>query len=308
MFTKMPSSPDIPLSPLVTKVTTALLDDLRSSRPGARLPSENAVAAGHGVSRTTVRAAFECLRGVGLVATDDRVRRLARRVSATDYPPSSEEAIPKDQAARRHLLDALADGSIRPGDTIGERAVARALGCSTAPVREAFLVLSAMGLFRKDDSRQWKAAALDERQARELTELRQLLEGHGLRKLLDAPPAARPLARLRELRTITSALADAPEPRSERIIDTDIALHRLILEASGNRLIVERNRFIYALIEFQLRNPRFTVERGRLGLRQHLRIIDAILAADPTAAGDALRHHLDSALETLLMLRSEEGS
>ena len=55
--------------------------------------------------------------------------------------------------------------------------------------------------------------------------------------------------------------------------------HHIILEAPDNKILLERNEFMYALVEFQLHNEKFSVERARLGLKQHIYILEAILRA-----------------------------
>jgi DNA-binding FadR family transcriptional regulator len=83
------------------------------------------------------------------------------------------------------------------------------------------------------------------------------------------------------------------------MLDLDLEFHRLLLDAADNPLLKERADFIYIIVEFQLVNPRFQAGRGRLGLSQHLDILDAILAGDLPAAERHLVYHLQSAEETL---------
>ena len=49
-------------------------------------------------------------------------------------------------------------------------------------------------------------------------------------------------------------------------------------------LLKERAGFIYLIIEFQLLITFYSVEKGKLGIGQHLQIIDAILREDLPSA------------------------
>ncbi|MFL4475632.1 FadR/GntR family transcriptional regulator, partial [Paeniglutamicibacter sp. MACA_103] len=90
-------------------LTTGLVEHLREQissgliAPGEKLPSENALIAEHGVSRTVVREALTRLQAEGLVHT----RRGAGSFALT--PPASETGaqarVPRTLAERRQLLE-----------------------------------------------------------------------------------------------------------------------------------------------------------------------------------------------------------
>ena len=86
------------------------------------------------------------------------------------------------------------------------------------------------------------------------------------------------------------------------MLELDMEFHRLLLQASENRLLQERSNFIYIIIEFQLSNPLFKISRARFGLRQHLAILRAILRGDQPEAERHLRGHLQAADESFLAL------
>jgi DNA-binding GntR family transcriptional regulator len=94
----------------------------------------------------------------------------------------------------------------------------------------------------------------------------------------------------RELPQPDQATAQAAPPTRRQLVKDHLI---------ANPLLKERADFIYIIVEFQLVNPRFQAGRGRLGLSQHLDILNAILAGDLPAAERHLIHHLQSAEETL---------
>lgn len=93
----------------------------------------------------------------------------------------------------------------------------------------------------------------------------------------------------------THRLVGSRRPTIPDILRVDLAFHRLLLEAAGNSLLKERAGFIYLIIEFQLVSPFYSNAKGKLGLSQHLSIIEAILREDLISAERFLLDHLRSA-------------
>lgn len=298
----MPASDSVSHSSLVLNVRNHILDQLHTLSPGDRVPLEAQLAQECEVSRTTIRRSLQVLEDDGIITRRDSRRVLARKIRESDQASQPTTALPKDQEVARWLLTQIGQGKIRPGQKLSERGIAQQLGCSYAPVREALLTLSPLGLFQKSNRRQWQAVSLRPDQVREVCEMRQLVEQYGLSKLMQPQTFKVFQPKLRELRKTTEKLLQADDLDMSQFLKVDIQFHQHLLEATGNKLIVERHQFIYALIEFQLRNTRFTQDRAQLGLSQHLKILDAILRNSPSQALAHLQNHLESSEETLLRL------
>jgi DNA-binding GntR family transcriptional regulator len=293
-----PSSP----SPLVLKVRHLLLEQLARLHPGDRVPLETEIGAQCAVSRTTVRKALQSLEDDGIITRRDSQRVLVRAIRASDQIKLLPVHLPKDQEVARWLLGQVGQGKIRPGQRFSERAIARQLNCSCAPVREALLSLSPLGLFHKDNRRQWQALSPTHKLIRELTEMRLLVEDYGLAKLLEPEVLPHYRPDLKDLRRHTQQLLSPQDFDGAEFLKADIGFHQLLLKATDNELLAKRHQFIYAMIEFQLQNADFTSDRARLGLTQHLHLIDAILQGRNTDAHAALKDHLLTAQQTLLQL------
>jgi DNA-binding GntR family transcriptional regulator len=295
------------LSPLATHIHHQIAQRLRNLAPDEILPGEIELAAECGVSRTTVRKALQRMEGEGLVRMESGRRVLVRRTRPADLPKAVGEPVSRDQQVVRHVLEQIGSGIIQPGDRISEKKIATALGFSTGPVREGLLSLAPLGLIRKRARRQWEAAALKGEQWDHLMELRQLVEEHCLKKLLQAKLSEEHRGFVNEHLQLTRRMSEASKIDLGELQELDMRFHQWLLNSAGNPVLTERHRFIYVLIEFQLRNSRFTEERARLGLKQHIAIMNAILTGDATEAILTLRAHLNSALNTLkaIALRTE---
>ena len=81
------------------------------------------------------------------------------------------------QEAVRMLREAIVSGALAPGERLNERAIARQMGISRVPVREAILQLEHEGLVISTHSRGSFVRYLDEQDVKEIFELRAVLEG-----------------------------------------------------------------------------------------------------------------------------------
>lgn len=290
------------LSLLAAHVQRQISGKLRDMAPGEVLPGEVELAAECAVSRTTLRKALLKMESDGLIRTEGGRRIVVRRPRAGDLPKWSGEPVSRDRQVVQYVLEQIGCGTILPGDQISEKKIATALGFSTGPVREGLLSLAPTGLIRKRARRQWEATALTIQQWEDLMELRLLVEEHCLKKLFQGNIAKTSRAFIENHLRLTRQLSESAKIDMDELRDLDMTFHKWIIDSAGNSVLSERHRFIYLLIEFQLRNSRFTEDRARVGLGEHIAIMNAILTGDSTAAVLGLREHLASALATLKSL------
>lgn len=88
------------------------------------------------------------------------------------------------------LRDEILSGALRPGDIIVETSVARRLGSSHTPVREAIMQLIGQGFVETDSTRRRHVARYSARRASELVRLQGLLYQHGLLRAASRGSAA----------------------------------------------------------------------------------------------------------------------
>jgi DNA-binding GntR family transcriptional regulator len=172
--------------------------------------------------------------------------------------------------------------------------LAREFRVSTGVVREALLEIQPLGVFQKRDRYRWSVVSFDDAHIRHLREFREMVEIFALRQLFSRGAAA-PLDALAQNRQKTEALLADRQTTVRAILEVDLEFHRLLLESAGNPLLLDRAGFVYLIIEFQLVSPLFRLERGKDGLRQHLRIHRAIREHRAPAAERELRLHLRAA-------------
>ncbi|MFF7656600.1 FadR/GntR family transcriptional regulator [Streptomyces sp. NPDC007983] len=233
-------------------------------------------------------------------------------MSVTDDPwvPLRQGSI-ADLIAER-ILAAIKSEKLRPGDRLPpERELAARLGTSRPSLREALRSLRASGHV---DIRHGSGvyvtvppehhALRDAIASEELT----LIELFDMRELLEVPAtgwAARNqdrerVAKVTEAFHALDRCSRAAEVDWEELRQLDSAFHLRITEAAGNRFLTQTASLLQDLLargmQTTLRLPG-RLERSR---RDHERIHDAILAADPVAARKAAKAHIRGARRAAL--------
>src|SRR5207253_6186016 len=85
-------------------------------------------------------------------------------------------------AATELIREAIVDGRLEPGRRLKEEELARELGISRTPVREALLVLQSEGLVAAEPNRGATVRSHDAEDLDDLYQLRALLEGYAARR------------------------------------------------------------------------------------------------------------------------------
>jgi DNA-binding GntR family transcriptional regulator len=141
------------------------------------------------------------------------------------------------QGAADALRAAVLSGRLAPGAPVVEVALARALGISRAPLREAIRELLEEGLLVQQ--RAWggvTVAPLDATVARELYTLRTTLEIFAFELVWEHRGAAFRAA-LAERHTALTAAIDAGD--DEAAIAAELALHGVVFEQAGHGLLLQ---------------------------------------------------------------------
>lgn len=214
---------------------------------------------------------------------------MAARNSA---PPTTELARPARLADEVYnaLYARLMSHDIPPGNRIGIDGLARALGVSQTPVREALSRLEAQGLVIKEHLIGYSAAnQMEDEQLRQLYELRLLLEPFAAAQAAIRMTAAdkRRLAAVNdEMHAITGRRGYADFARK------DGQFHDMICAASGNHLLQEAVGRLHTHVHLFRRS--FHAQTTSVTNDEHDAILAAIRAGDAQAAEVAMRAHIET--------------
>ena len=186
-----------------------------------------------------------------------------------------------------YLLTAILAGEFPPGSRIIETRVARHLGVSQGPVREALRDLEALGLI---DTTPYQGARVRQPHKAELLEaydLRAVLESFGARlampRLSDAD--------LLDLEGFVSAMQEAARAGDENEqARVDVAFHSRIVALSGNQVLQRLWRFLEPVSRTHITYILPGVDADRIsGL--HVPILAALRARDAVSAEQAIHDH-----------------
>jgi DNA-binding GntR family transcriptional regulator len=194
-----------------------------------------------------------------------------------------------------HLLGAILAGHYPPHTRIVETRVARELGTSQAPVREALRGLEALGVVEILPFRGARVRRPSVAELLEAYEIRMELECLGVRLAVPRLTAA-DIADIEALHDAMRAAA-AQDDRHEVAVQ-DAAFHARILRAAGNATLerVWRSLEPFSRTYITLASPKASAA-WTAGL--HPPLLAAIQARDAEAAQAALRHHFAEAASRL---------
>ncbi|HMQ57857.1 MAG TPA: FadR/GntR family transcriptional regulator [Rhizobiaceae bacterium] len=204
----------------------------------------------------------------------------------------------------------IESGELAPGSRLPtEQQLASRLGVSRNVIREAVAQLRADGLVEARQGvgafvrapEQRDAIRIDRNALREPGNMQRLFE---LRSVLETEAAAIAATRRtpQQLDCIKSHLdrMGGEEKWEDGSIDADLAFHREIAAATGNG-------YIHTFVSFVCEQIRQTIYYARqtnplhdlvhINVGEHVRIYEALVAADPHMAAAAMRNHIHGAAQ-----------
>ena len=191
------------------------------------------------------------------------------------------------------LRDAISDGRIGVGERVREEEIARNLGVSRTPVREALQRLHQRGLLVFGAGRGLLVAELSQHQVLQLYAMREILEGSAARFAAQHADATD----IAILYRLQKELADA-KPDPLLLVTLNRRFHQAIYEAAHNQYLLQTLNMLHDLLAL-LNNATFRVPSRRAESdEEHRRIVAAIETRDPDAAEEEAREHIRQAQRT----------
>jgi len=222
-----------------------------------------------------------------------RSPRRARSARAADDSPEAPSAV---ELAYQAIKTDILSNRLRPGDAVPIEKYVKELRLSRTPVREATLRLEREGLIEIRARMGTFVSHLDLRQIRDLYRVRRLLEGEAAREAaLRAPIEA-----LEQLRWKLSTFSETGEIDTRGMSETGQRVHQLIVEHCENeqlrRLILSLQDHFTRFRSLSIKLP----EKVLSSHREHLAILDRLIARDPDGACAIIHQHFDHASQFLL--------
>lgn len=211
------------------------------------------------------------------------------------------------QTAYSSLRQMIIDWKLPPGAVLSEHQLAEQLQISRTPIREAILILRREGLVRNVPGESAVVTELSMREIIESFQMRSALESYAARLAAANPRSASLLGSVHEEMKRARGMVDRGE------VD---AYHRLseradslIAAAAENRYLSEALQALWVNVGRIRRVADVREARLYESVREHVEILDAILARDEDRAERASRAHLTASLNHVLrqLARIPEG-
>ena len=184
---------------------------------------------------------------------------------------------------------AVMDGSLLPGDSIDEAALADQHQVSRTPVREALIQLQAQGIAASLPRGGVIVAKMDLQQLLSLWELLAELEGVAAR-LACQRMTKDELSALVQHHEASTAIVDADDVAGWQ--DSNLGFHELIYRATRNPYLRQEVLRIRTRTGYYRKHAFGALGRIRASFEQHRLVVEALQRGDPDAAVKAMTDHM----------------
>jgi len=199
-------------------------------------------------------------------------------------------------AATELIREAIVDGRLPPGQRLKEEELARELGISRTPVREALLMLQAEGLVDAAPNRGAVVRSHDADDLEDLYQLRALLEGYAARRAAGNISEAA----VAGLRASCERFEKLMEGDVQELVRENLLFHNVILDASGSRRVAELVRKVIELPLVYRSYIWYSVDQRRISAHYHRQITRAFEARDGERAELVMKEHVFEARDILV--------
>ncbi len=213
--------------------------------------------------------------------------------------PSAETLADRAYAV---ILDAICDGTLKPGERLTQADVAERLNVSRQPVHNALQVLKAQGFVCETGRRGLAVASLDPALFEAIYQLRSAVDPLAVR----LATARLTKSDVEHGRALIERGVEAVARQGGAAVAADIEFHSWIYDLSGNALIVETMRLNWRHLRRAmgevLRHPPLSTRVWN----EHRAILDAMAKGDAERAALLMQGHVVSACEDVRAILTKE--
>ena len=192
------------------------------------------------------------------------------------------------------ILDALCDGTFKPGERLTQDDIAARLSVSRQPVTHALAVLKAQGFLVQSGRRGLTVTAVEPEFFEAIYQFRSAVEPLAVR-LAAQRLSKSAIVRGRSLVEHGRNLVVAGDARAT--LQADMDFHAFLYELSGNPIIGETMRLHWLHLRRAmgqvLRYPGMSISVWQ----EHSRILERMITGDAEGAADLMRRHVVDAFE-----------
>ena len=216
--------------------------------------------------------------------------------------PAPRRSISVRERAYLHIQQMVASGRLPAGSAISELQLAKDLGSSRTPIREAMNQLAAEGMLEQAAGGGMLVAQITREGITELYELREALEAYAVSRVANVPLQAEDKYRLQELidgigtlqkEVVTSKAGALNEEQMQRFLTCDLGFHALLMSMTHNgrmQKIINETRLLISV--FANRRRGHDAAALKQIQKHHQSILDAVIRQDAAGAVQAISAHI----------------
>jgi len=188
------------------------------------------------------------------------------------------------------ILDEILANRYKPGDRLVESKIARDMGISQSPVREALRDLVTMRYVELIPHKGARVRRISRREVLEIYPVRATLE-----ELAGNLAASTDPGYLEELERLAALMAEALKAKdAQTVAHWDVEFHRTILMAAQNQILIEAWDSLRIEVRTLVTLRNLLASQPDLDIAgMHQPIIDALREGDPETCGRAMRDHVE---------------
>lgn len=210
---------------------------------------------------------------------------------------NSDDLLPLRDVVFNTLRQGILTGELKPGERLTEIHLANRLGVSRTPIREAIRMLELDGLVTMMPRRGAEVARISTQDLRDVLEVRKVLESLATKlasERIDEESSEK-------LKIAAMKFIDATKTGDvTRIAKADVEFHDVILQASGNRRLVQMvNNLAERIYRYRLEYIKDKKHHEQL-IVEHALIMKYVLCNDAQKASEAAETHIDNQEKNIL--------
>lgn len=209
-----------------------------------------------------------------------------------------KSAIPVREKVYEYLKSTILSGRFNPGKRLTEEHLAKEIGVSRTPVREALHKLELEGLIKPLETRGFIVSRDSKDEVEELFEIREILEGYALR-IISEGISEQVIEQLNGL--IEKAEDALRRKKIEEVFKWNTKFHDML-----HGLVTEKRRLHRQMVnvrKYVLRYRKGTLQYpdgGKRAIEGHRKILMALRLKDPELCERIMREHIRQAKEDAL--------
>lgn len=219
-------------------------------------------------------------------------------IKSTLKTTTQNHTLPVREKVYEYLKASILSGHLNPGEKLTEEHLAKTLGVSRTPVREALHKLESEGLIKIRQKRGFIVSKDSNEEVEELFELRSILEGYTLR-IISQSISEETLHRLKGF--IQNAEEALRRKKIEDVFKYNTQFHDTLHELVAYK--TRLHRLIVNMRKYVLRHRKETLrysDGGRRAVEGHRKIVMALELKDPDLCERVMREHIQEAKEDAL--------